>query len=217
MSEKKWYVGSLSGERFQSTAKRGSPRRKLPDGRTETGLEVAEPEMNPIVSADGDLEINIDEDIEVVAEPPMVELEDLLTPQEFDSLVGELDVDSEPTETQAPPEFEQTRQAPKTTQKDVGKMQHVIAAAMSLMQPEPLTKEQKIELIALLWADTMDVRIQTSQTVLSTKHYALIAGALTVAILLKGSTGFKFPKMRGRQTKIEDAFAAMDRDDDNQH
>ena len=98
-------------------------------------------------------------------------------------------------------------------------MQHVVAAAMSLMSPEQLTKDQKIELIALLWADTMDVRIQTSQTVLSTRHYAMIAGALTIAILLKGQMGsLKFPTMKGRQTKIEDAFAAMDREKDtNQH
>ena len=95
-----WYVGSLSGEKFKSSAKKGSPRRKLPDGRTETGvpLEGENPDAVPIV--EGNIELEEIEDAAPLHDVPQEvhpnePLKAEITAEEFDKIMGDIDGEEE--------------------------------------------------------------------------------------------------------------------------
>jgi hypothetical protein len=87
------------------------------------------------------------------------------------------------------PEIVKGPQIPKSTQKDVDKIQDLMVAIGCLFDGQPYSGEDKAIIISRLFADTTDLRVETSQVVISGRVYGIFAGIVSIALLLKGSGG----------------------------
>ena len=178
-------MGSLTGEIW--TTKGKVPRRKLPDGRTETGREI--PEGHP--EYEGEPKKDEGETIEIVVESP----EDTAEEEGLDFQDAEGFVPFEPVSIEiedAPEvkvEYEKGPQAPKTTKQDADKMQDLMMGIACLFDDKEYSTEDKAIIISKLFADTTNVRVETAQYVMSATTYGLCALTVSVALLLKGSAG----------------------------
>ena len=114
------------------------------------------------------------------------------------------------------PEVVTGKQIPKSTQKDVDKIQDLMMGIAALFDDVQYTTEQKAMIISRLFADTTDMRVETSQVVISGRTYGIFAAVVSVALLLKGSAGlfgnygnlFKMPVRQ--QPKEPDVFGEED-------
>tara|TARA_Y100000310_G_scaffold81941_1_gene78551 strand:+ start:111 stop:818 length:708 start_codon:yes stop_codon:yes gene_type:complete len=190
-------LGSLTGE-IWTTRSAKVPRRRLPDGRTETGREI--PEGHP--EFEGESKVEEAEEIEILIE--MDEEESKLDDwkmnaqiiEDEEKLDGELEWKKaqmewkpEPIPLDAEPEPEPIRgsQAPRTTAKDHDKIQDLFLGMAAVFDNHNYTAEDKVTIIAKLFEGTTDVRVETAQYVMSAKIYGLLALGVSVALLFKGS------------------------------
>lgn len=202
-------VGSISGEVFETTSPPDKvPRRRLPDGRTETGKPLLNdpeeaagaPEPKPATAdpeiVSGNVEITVDE-----------------TEDDGVTVFDEREIQIPPGEV---PEEEplRGRQAPKSTKKDVNKLEDLFFAFGCALDDQKYTGEQKAVIIANLFADTTDVRVETSQYVMSARMYGVLAASAATLLLMKDSLSGGLlanyrrvmASMDPRQTKIPDPF-----------
>ena len=177
-------IGSLTGEVWETRSAK-VPRRKLPDGRTETGRDV--PAGHP------EFESSVDEgeEIEILIEVPE-ESDD----EGLDWKPASMSMDAEyipdiPEAIPDPiePEPLTGKQVPKSTAKDIDKIQDLRLAIGCIFDGQPYSGEDKAIIISRLFADTTDLRVETSQVVISGRMYGIFAAVVSVALLLKGSSG----------------------------
>ena len=213
--------GTITGEIWETNAK-GIPRRKLPDGRTETGKDVedlAELEYEediPDIDSDigvvnDDIEISVPDEEGLEWEPASMDYEGTISPEEDNVEFGEI-------QTQAIPESEpiKGRQAPSTTRKDQKKMDDLFLAYAMAFDGNDYDLEQKMTAISKIFSGIYDVRIETAQTLISTRMYSMMSFP-AIALLLLGKDGpagllGSYRKMMKewtsgtQQTEIEDVF-----------
>lgn len=203
---KRKVVGSITGEVFETTGKTG--RRRLPDGRTETGKEISskQPEVEKEKALEpikGNIEILVDEDDDGLDWQPATQIIDEMPPTPTGTIdIGEM------------PEEKPKRKGPqtqKTTKKDMDKMEDLFFAIGCAMDDKNYTGEEKAMIISKLFAGATDVRVETAEFVLSSRTFGLIAGCVAVAVLLKGQSGGLFQNYRRvlaglapKQTKVDD-------------
>ena len=208
---KRKVIGSITGEVFETTGKTG--RRRLPDGRTETGKEISSKESmlqstqkgvekapEPIK---GNIEILVDEDDDGLDWQPATQIIDEMPPTPTGTIdIGEM------------PEEKPKRKGPqtqKTTKKDMDKMEDLFFAIGCAMDDKNYTGEEKAMIVSKLFAGATDVRVETAEFVLSARMFGLVAGCVAVAVLLKGQSGGLFSNYRRvlaglapQQTKVDD-------------
>ena len=152
-------LGSLTGEIWSTKGK--TPRRRLPDGRTETGREI--PEDHP--EFEGEQKEDDAQTIEIVVESPQDNSEE----EGLDFQVAEGFVPFEPASIEiedAPEvkkEFEKGPQAPRTSKQDADKMQDLMMGIACLFDNKTYSTEDKALIISKLFADTTNVRVETAQ------------------------------------------------------
>jgi hypothetical protein len=183
VKKKTEHICTICGDSFFS--KGATPRHKCQGefkGKTGTGIAVDElPEIPEIEEA---LEIEVEEDIaEDQWEPATLELP---TP----------DPDAEPEEdyvepqaAPGPQEFAKGAQAPPATKKDRSKMEDLVGLFIAAFDSNQYTTEQKTIIISNVFADTLDVRVETTQVVISQLQFGIVS-ALGVVLLL-GKDKFK--------------------------
>tara|TARA_Y100000401_G_scaffold111042_1_gene108862 strand:- start:311 stop:952 length:642 start_codon:yes stop_codon:yes gene_type:complete len=204
---KRKVIGSITGEVFETRSAK-TPRRRLPDGRTETGRPLAadhpeyegeKPEDKIIV---GNIDIEVEED--------GLEFESgTLTMNEGPTMpTGTIDISEAPQ-----PEPIRGKQSPKTTQKDIDKFQDLFLALSAVMDDNNYSAEDKALIISKLFADTTDVRVETMQYVMSAQTYGLLAGSVALLLLLKGQGAGLLSNYRRMmasraegQTKVDDVW-----------
>ena len=173
-------IGSLTGEVWETRSAK-VPRRKLSDGRTETGRDI--PVGHPEYESS---EVEEGEEIEILIEVPKEEGDDLdWQPATMEYVPDIPEAIPEPPE----PEVVKGPQIPKSTQKDVDKIQDLMMAIGCIFDGQPYSGEDKAVIIARLFEGTTDVRVETSQFVMSGRMYGILAMGVSVALLLKGSAG----------------------------
>ena len=202
--------GSITGEVFETTTPEGKiPRRKLPDGRTETGkaISLGAPETSPLYAApdkgpetpvfiSGDIDLAVDGDDGLNWEkggPIKVEIPS-----------GDIPPDPPLTE----------KQPPKTTKKDLNKMEDLFFAFGCALDNEKYDGAQKAAIIGNLFADTTDVRVETAQFVMSAKMYGVLSAIASTLLMVKDMTpgglfaGYRraVKGMAGRKSKVPDVF-----------
>ena len=200
--------GSITGEVFETTTPEGKiPRRKLPDGRTETGkpLSLGAPETSPIYTppkeekpmfVSGDVDIAVDGD-------------DGLDWEKGGSINVEIPSGDIPPE---PPLTE--KQPPKTTKKDLNKMEDLFFAFGCALDDQKYDGAAKAAIIGNLFADTTDVRVETAQFVMSARMYGALSVLASTLLLAKDMTpggllaGYRraVQGMAGRKSKEPDVF-----------
>jgi len=201
-------IGSITGEEWETRAA-GIPRRKLPDGRTETGriiMDSVEPEPEIV---EDELEISLGpDDIIIDGEEdliwkPATMSSGWASPDGHGGIeVGEV------------PKIEPTRekQAPASSKKDVNKLQDLFVALGCVMDGNKYSGEEKALIISRLFSDTTDVRIETSQTVISARTYGIVAAVVAAMVMLKGSKpllqnyGKMFDMGKAQDTNSDDPF-----------
>ena len=206
---KRKVIGSITGEVFETRSAK-TPRRRLPDGRIETGkalpadhpeYEGEKPEDKIIV---GNINIDVDEEDDGLDFEPST-----LTMSEGPTMpTGTIDISEAPQ-----PEPIRGRQSPKTTQKDIDKFQDLFMALSAVMDDKPYSAEDKAIIISKLFADTTDVRVETMQYVMSAQTYGLMAGSVALLLLLKGQGAGLLSNYRKmiasrnqNQTQIDDVW-----------
>ena len=187
--------GSITGEIWETRAA-GIPRRRLPDGRTETGkaIEAEAPpeaaEAEPII---GNIEIEVEDD-------------------GLDFKPAGMDIQIAPG---APPKIEAIteKQPPKSSKKDIDKMNDLLLAFSAALDDEKYSGEDKVAIIAKLFADSTDIRVETAQYVMSARTFSLLAVTASTLLLLKSGSGGLLgnyrkmvASMNKQQTKIDDPF-----------
>ena len=173
-------IGSLTGEVWESRGK--VPRRKLPEGRTETGREI--PNGHP--EYEGDPKEEEGETIEIVVEESEEEELDFQPAGTIDFEPVAIEIEDAP---EIPEQFETGPQAPRTTKQDADKLQDLMMGIACLFDDKTYSTEDKAIIISKLFADTTNVRVETAQYVMSARTYGLCALTVSVALLLKGSSG----------------------------
>tara|TARA_Y100000296_G_scaffold35592_1_gene41245 strand:- start:123 stop:704 length:582 start_codon:yes stop_codon:yes gene_type:complete len=160
VTEKALAVCSLCETEFKT---RGNPpRHKCEDGRTGTGLYIEEIPTEEVPIIAGDVEIEVPDEEGMHFEP--------------DALV--MDV---PPEPESGPE--RGPQAPKSTKKDVNKIDHLLMTFAAAFDNAKYTPEEKAQIIAQLFADSLDVRVETSQVIIGQRQFAMLS-AVAVLLLL---------------------------------
>ena len=194
-------IGSITGEEWETRAA-GIPRRRLPDGRTETGRAIPEKEVEKAEEPQ-EIEIQIPDEEGLVWEKP-----DQGIP--FES--HKIQIEDLPE-----PEPVRGRQPPKTSKKDIDKMQDLAFAIGCLFDNQTYSGEDKALIISKLFADTTDVRIETAQYVMSARTNGFMAGTVGLLLMLKGAGGLfqNYGKMfegfgGPKQTKVTDPFGEDD-------
>ena len=194
-------IGSITGEEWETRAA-GIPRRRLPDGRTETGKAI--PEKEEAVKADEpqEIEIQIPDEEGLVWEKA----------EEIPFETHKIQIEELPE-----PEPIRKRQPPKSSKKDLDKMQDLALGIGAIFDNQTYSGEEKALIISKLFAGTTDVRIETSQYVMSSRVYGFLAGTTALLLMLKGSGGLfqNYGKMfQGfggpKQTKVTDPFGEDD-------
>jgi hypothetical protein len=209
--------GTITGEIWETKAK-GIPRRKLSDGRTETGKDVEDLEELEYE----DTEPEVDDDIRVVDSDIEIQVE--ADDEGLDWQPASMDMEFEPSEdfqeiqTQALPEEEPTRgrQPPQTTRKDQKKLDDLFLVYAMAFDDNNYDLETKIKAISKIFSGIYDIRIETVQTLISPRLYSMMAFPAVALLLLgkKGAGGLlgSYRKMMkdmqsgGRQTQIDDVF-----------
>ena len=203
-------IGSITGETW-TTRSAKIPRRRLPDGRTETGKALPEEMEKEEKKAEEpqEIEIQIPDEEGLVWERPEQPIQfktERVEPMSIE--VGAL----------PEPEPVRGRQPPKSSKKDIDKMQDLAFAIGALFDNQAYSGEEKAMIISKLFADTTDVRIETTQYVMSSRTYGFIAGTTALLLMLKGSSGLfgNYRKMfegfgRPQTVKEEDPFAEYDK------
>ena len=198
-------IGSITGEEWETRAA-GIPRRRLPDGRTETGKPILETKEVEKVEEPQEIEIQIPDEEGLVWEEPeqgipfeahKIQIEDLPEPEPI-----------------------RGRQPPKSSKKDLDKMQDLALGIGAIFDNQSYSGEEKALIISRLFAGTTDVRIETSQYVMSSRVYGFLAGTTALLLMLKGSGGLfqNYGKMfegfggfgGPKQTKVTDPFGEDD-------
>ena len=176
---KRKVIGSLTGEVW-TTRSAKIPRRKLSDGRTETGREI--PEGHP--EFEGESKVEEAEEIEILIEVPKEEEDDGLEWKP----AGQVEWKPEPIHIEEAPEPKPVRgrQAPRTTPKDHDKIQDLIMGMVACVDNNTYSTEDKVSMIAKLFEGTTDVRVETSQYVMSSRMYGVLAMGVSLVLLLKG-------------------------------
>tara|TARA_R110002051_G_scaffold310216_1_gene383204 strand:+ start:317 stop:964 length:648 start_codon:yes stop_codon:yes gene_type:complete len=176
-------IGSITGEEWETRAG-GIPRRKLPDGRTETGRIIIEKEEIKIEEDETELEISLGPDDIIIEGEENLEWKPATMSSGWASPDGQGGI-----EVGDVPKIEPTRekQAPASTKKDVNKLQDLFVALGCVMDNETYSGEDKALIISRLFSDTTDVRIETAQTVISARTYGIVAAVVAGMVLLKGS------------------------------
>ena len=176
---KRKVIGSITGEVFETKGK--TARRRLPDGRTETGkpLPASHPDYdNPVKIEKKNVEILVEEDEDLDWKK-----EDIIMDSMPSKPTGTIDIQDSPK-----PKIPK-RTLPKTSKKDLDKMQDLFFAIGCAMDDKNYTGEEKALIVSKLFAGATDVRVETAELVMSARTYGLIAGCVAVAVLLKGSSG----------------------------
>lgn len=169
-----------------TSGKEGASRRRLPDGRTETGKEIAsfpdveekEKEEPQVIASDVQIEVEEEEE-NLNWEPATLQMDE--TPS-FPT--GQIDISHSP-----PPPPKTGKQPPKSTPKDVDKIQDLFFALSCALDSKDYTGDEKSQIVAKLFADTTDVRVETIQYVMSGTVYGLLAGSVALLVILKGQGG----------------------------
>jgi hypothetical protein len=197
-------IGSITGEVW-TTKSAKIPRRKLPDGRTETGKPLPEEMEKEEKKAEEpqEIEIQVPDEEGLVWEKPEA-------PLEMDSISIEVGEVPEPEPVRG-------RQPPKSSKKDIDKMADLAFGIGAIFDNQTYSGEEKAMIISKLFADTTDVRIETTQYVMSARTYGFIAGTTALLLMLKGSGGLfgnyrkMFEGFGGPKTSnVEDPFEAHD-------
>ena len=96
-------------------------------------------------------------------------------------------------------------------------MQDLALGIGAIFDNQTYSGEEKALIISKLFAGTTDVRIETSQYVMSSRVYGFLAGTTALLLMLKGSGGLfqNYGKMfQGfggpKQTKVTDPFGEDD-------
>jgi len=100
-------------------------------------------------------------------------------------------------------------QAPKSSKKDVNKIDDLVHCFAAALDNEKYSPDEKTAIIAQLFADTVDVRVETSQLVISQLNYGVIS--LVGVLLLLNKERLKpafqnYRKMFDRQPDKGDPF-----------
>ena len=190
------FKGSITGEVFYRKASlKGAPRRKLPDGRTETGVAMDAEEMEPQTIVTDSLILEEPEpDLVDAPMPEEIPMEDLM------ELNSESTVDLEET-----PRPSRGAQVPKTTKKDSTKLEALQRALITIAQPSEVPVEERMAIGMELWNNAFDVRIETQQHVISQTQWTLMAGMASIGLAMQPKIA-KVRKAKGQQTKIDDVF-----------
>jgi hypothetical protein len=141
-------------------------------GQTGTGVPLdALPEI-PVVEED-QLEIAVEDDDEGLTwEPATMELPKAGPDEELDPPPG-WGTDEPITGSQDPP----------TTKKDRNKLEDLVMVYLAALDDKQYSTEQRTAIIANLFADTLDVRVETAQVVISQTQFGIMA-LLGVGLLL---------------------------------
>ena len=139
-------IGSLTGEVWESRGK--VPRRKLPDGRTETGREI--PKGHP--EYEGDPKEEEGETIEIVVEESEEEELDFQPAGTIDFEPVAIEIEDAP---EIPEQFETGPQAPRTTKQDADKLQDLMMGIACLFDDKTYSTEDKAIIIKLNETKTM--------------------------------------------------------------
>ena len=177
-------MGSITGEIFETSGK--IARRKLPDGRTETGKEIhseveekeEEKEEPQIIAHDVQIEVEEEEE-DLEWEPATIQMDDMPSMP-----TGQIDISQSP---KPPPKTE--KQPPKSTPKDIDKIQDLFFGLSCALDSKNYSGEEKSQIVAKLFADTTDVRVETMQYVMSGTTYGLMAGVVALLVIFKGQGG----------------------------
>ena len=178
MKKKTEHICTICGVSFMS--KGLTPRHKCQGefkGKTGTGVALDElPEIPEIETEDLEIEVEAEHEIpEDQWEPATMELPQI----DYD----EPDPGPEPEPTPGPHEFAKGAQAPQATKKDRNKMDDLVMCFMAAFDGQTYSTEQKTLIISNLFADTLDVRVETTQVVISQLQFGVLS-ALGVALLL---------------------------------
>lgn len=204
---KRSVIGSITGETFETTTPEGKiPRRRLPDGRTETGKpqSLGAPETSPIYIApeepaamefiSGDVEIGVEDE-----------------PASPDGGYSFVEIPSGAIPEEPPLD---KKQPPKTSKKDLNKMEDLFFAFGCALDGEKYSGEQKAVIISNLFADTTDVRVETAQFIMSARMFGVLSACASALLLMKDMTpggllsGYRraMQGMAGRKAKEPDVF-----------
>ena len=201
--EMKAFKGSITGEIFYRKATlKGAPRRKLKDGRTETGLSLDEAVDEPTtITKEISFEIPDESDTEEgLLMPEPISVDEVVELNELsDNSAVEL------KETPEPSTAVRTAQAPKTTKKDVTKLEALQRALITIAQPEEVSVEERMAIGMELWNNAFDVRIETQQHVISQTQWTMMAGMASIGLMMQPKIA-KVRKSKGQQTNIDDVF-----------
>ena len=100
-------------------------------------------------------------------------------------------------------------QAPKSSKKDVGKIDHLLMTFAAAFDNNKYTPEEKAQIIAQLFADSLDVRVETSQVVIGQRQFSILAAVAVLLLLgkerLQPALAF-YRKSFDRQPDIADPF-----------
>ena len=143
-------------------------------GRTGTGVLLDElPEIPELEISESDIDIQVEEEIpDQEWRPAGLEVTSLP------------DIDQEP-----PPEDEperiasRGRQDPPATKKDRSKMEDLVLCYMAALDGKRYSMEEKTVIISGLFSDTLDLRVETAQMVMSQTQFAVLS-AIGIALLL---------------------------------
>ena len=201
-------IGSITGEEWETRAA-GIPRRKLPDGRTETGKPIIEKEIIEEEEVETELEISLGPDDIVIEGEENLEWKPATMSSGWASADGQGGI-----EVGDVPKIEPTRekQAPASTKKDVNKLQDLVMALGCVMDTNTYSGEDKALIISKLFSDTTDIRIETAQTVVSARTYGIVAAIVAGMVMLKGSGplfqnyGKMFQPSRSQDINADDPF-----------
>ena len=188
-------IGSITGEEWETRAA-GIPRRKLPDGRTETGKPIIEKEIIEEEEVETELEISLGPDDIVIEGEENLEWKPATMSSGWASADGQGGI-----EVGEVPKLEPKRekQAPASTKKDVNKLQDLVMALGCVMDTNT-------------YSDTTDIRIETAQTVVSARTYGIVAAIVAGMVMLKGSGplfqnyGKMFQPSRSQDINADDPF-----------
>ena len=205
---KRKVIGSITGEVFETRSAEGkTARRRLPDGRTETGKSINEPEpKEEIKPIQGNVEILVDEEDEEIPEE-MWKTKQIVMDEMPPIPHGTIDIGEMPKEKPK----RRGPQAQKTTKKDLDKMEDLFFAIGCAMDNKNYTGEEKALIVSKLFAGATDVRVETAEFIMSARTYGILAGCVAVAVLLKGQSGGLFQNYRRvlaglnpTQTKVDE-------------
>jgi hypothetical protein len=191
------HICSVCGVEFKSSSK--TPRHKCKGelkGKTGTGIRIEDIEIPEMIDHD------------VVIDVPESNLPDDDIPEDqWEPATMEMPVVQAEAIPLGEQEFARGAQAPKTTKKDRDKLQDLLKVYIAAVDGEKYSMEDKLQIISNLWADALDVRIETVQTIISPKMYGVVATLGAVMLLGKEKLPLaELRRMVSASPKVEDPF-----------